>query len=247
MKKLMLILLFVLSCNNIDTPTYNKEKILFKVNSDQLSLSDMRNKLSLPCGENTLFPTNESQIPNAQSYFFNEYGKEVGINFQCNDESIIFPIGSGIVIDIHSDSLQQEAKSKQFLTYASKLSELTGYMPNNVRKLFYGNYIIVDHAFYFSEKYRTYSVYSNLKGIPETLYIGQEVDINTELGFINTEFMDVLSTTFIRNDEEGILEVEKNILNFELYFESDYKTYHLGQGLGSEAGIDYYNIFFIKE
>ena len=55
------------------------------------------------------------------------------------------------------------------------------------------------------------------------------------------------NVTDVQDSIEDEISVEKNILNFELYFESEYKTYHLGQGLGSGAGIDYYNSFFINE
>ena len=67
----------------------------------------------------------------------------------------------------------------------------------------------------------------------------------TELGFINNDGYDLLSTTLFKN-EEGNLEVQKNIINLEIIFEKDRRFYYIGEGLSEALSINSLNNIFTQ-
>ena len=226
----------------------NKDsKIVFYLD-DNLSLyeSQLINKFQLPCKENTLFPQSSKQLPNSRYYLLNKEVRESGINFQCLPESNIYPIAEGIVVDVETNNKFDITSNSEFYNLITRLIDKLDYIPSDVKHILFENYVTVDHGFYFSKDYRTISIYSNLKDIPVNIEIGKKININTILGLIENEKIYPLSATLLKNDE-GVLEVQKDILNFEMYFENKGGIFHLGQGVTKDISTDYYNSFFISE
>ena len=102
---------------------------------------------------------------------------------------------------------------------------------------------MIDHGFYFAEDFRVLSIYTNLKNIPENIKVGMEATILTELGFIDNEGLDILSTTLLTN-EDNKLEVQKDIINFEVIFEKNEKFYFIGEGIVDQLTIESFNNIF---
>ena len=117
------------------------------------------------------------------------------------------------------------------------------FLPNDLKRILYKNYVIVDHGFYFAENYRLISVYTNLSNIPESLVIGSEVNYLTELGIINNDGFDILSLTLL-NNEEGKLVAQDDIINIELYFQKDGNEFYLGQGVDISNNFLYFENLF---
>ena len=65
----------------------------------------------------------------------------------------------------------------------------------------------------------------------------------TELGFIDNEGIDLLSTTLL-NSEDNKLEVQKDIINFEVIFEKDEQHYFIGEGLTEQLNVKSFNDIF---
>tara|TARA_B100000214_G_C23948852_1_gene619383 strand:- start:390 stop:1220 length:831 start_codon:yes stop_codon:yes gene_type:complete len=231
----------------IDDSINKDSKIVFYID-DNLSLyeSQLINKLQLPCKENTLLPQSRKQLPNSRYYLLNKEVRESGINLQCLPESNIYPVSEGIVVDVETNNKFDITTNNEFYNLATRLIDKLGYMPNDIKHILFENYVTIDHGFYFSKDFRTISIYSNLKDIPENIEIGKQVNSDTILGLIENEKIYPLSATLLQNDE-GVLEVQKDILNFEMYFENKGGIFHLGQGVTKDISTDYYNSFFITE
>ena len=229
---------------NMNDDINQSSKIIFYINDDiALYESQLINKMGFPCKEKTILPKSIKQLPNAQYYLLNKEIQESGINFQCLPEAKIYPVAKGIVVDIEKNNNFDITLDNEMYNIATRLIDKLGYMPNDIRHIFYENYITIDHGFYFSNEFRTISIYSNLKEISEDVEIGQKIDTNTFLGFIENDKIYPLSATLLRN-EQGELEVQKDILNFEMYFENKEGTFHIGQGVKENILPDYYNSFF---
>jgi len=244
----LFIILAILSCNQAKHEVAEKKDIyLFNVDNVKLSKNDMRNKFEYPC---TNSKTKEiktiNQLPGSQYYFFNENTKKTSFTLQCEEESIIYPVGMGIIIDIerNNDATVFET-NHNFKHYFDRMIEEVGYLPDDFKRLLFKNYVMIDHGFYFTEEFRVLSIYSNLSKIPENLEIGMEANQLTELGFINNDGYDLLSTTLFKN-EEGNLEVQKNIINLEIIFEKDRRFYYIGEGLSEALSINSFNNIFIQ-
>ena len=152
----------------------------------------------------------------------------------------------GIIIDIerNNDATVFET-NHNFKHYFDRMIEEVGYLPDDFKRLLFKNYVMIDHGFYYTEEFRVLSIYSNLSKIPENLEIGMEANQLTELGFINNDGYDLLSTTLFKN-EEGNLEVQKNIINLEIIFEKDRRFYYIGEGLSEALSINSFNNIFIQ-
>lgn len=238
MKKInifMFIILLGCSNSNLDDNIIESESE-YVIKSDlTLNKNDIKNKFSYPCKRlNTILPENIQQLPGSNYYFFTEIIKKTSISLVCKEESIVYPIGMGVVTDIKRDAYKVFKENQIFHLYFDRMINEVGYLPSDLKRILYKNYVIVDHGFYFSEGVRAISIYTNLKNIPEELTLGVEVDLNTELGLIDNNGMDVLSLTLL-SDDSGNLKAHENVINFEIYFQKDGKEFYLGEG------VDLYN------
>ena len=159
------------------------KKIIFCINEiDNLSLDTINNKISMPCGNIKKYH-HSNNFRNKLSYF---NVNSIGIGFDCEKDSQIYPLAPGIVIDIQEDN----AEIKMFDFYQRLVGTL-GYMPQDIRKVLYKKHIVIDHGKYFSNKYRVIAIYSNLKDVDPAIVVGSQVSgLNYPLGKVNTEEVD---------------------------------------------------------
>lgn len=242
------ILLFIvlLGCTNSNTDDNIIETASEYVIKSDLTLykNDLRNKFIYPCKKiNTILPESIQQLPGSNYYFFNERIKKTSITLQCKEESAVYPIGVGVVTDIQRDAYNVFKENNIFNIYFDRMVDEVGYLPDDLKRILYKNYVIIDHGFFFSEGVRSISIYTNLKNIPEELTLGNEVDMNTKLGLINNDDMDVLSMTLL-NDSNGDLKAQKNIVNFEIYFQKEGINSYLGKGVDLENDPLYFDELF---
>lgn len=234
MKRLNLVVIFILMACAEETlinEKNDKDEIVFKSETISLYKKDMRAQFEYPCKKvNTLPLESIQQVPGSNYYFFSENIKKTSFTFKCKKESIIYPVGMGIITDINRNSNNRIFDNKYFKNYFDRLISTLDFMPNDLKRILYKNYVIVDHGFYFTENYRLISVYTNLSNIPESLVIGSEVNYLTELGIINNDGFDILSLTLL-NNEEGKLVAQDDIINIELIFQKDGNEFYLGQGV----------------
>ena len=221
------------------------EMYVFKNNDISLLKNQLRNKLKYPCGaEKTKNIENINQIPGSNYYFFNDETIKKSFTFKCDEESIIYPIGMGIVIDVERDRVEDIwTQDRKFKHYFDRMINELGYLPNDFKRILHKNYVMIDHGYYFSENFRALSIYSNLKNIPEDVKVGLEANMLTELGFIDNEGIDLLSTTLL-NSEDNKLEVQKDIINFEVIFEKNEQYYFIGEGLTEQLNVKSFNDIF---
>jgi len=267
MKKINIIILFVLmSCTESeieqsknDNAIYNEsistevnknidlstEMYVFKNNDISLLKKQLRNKFKYPCSaENTRNIENINQLPGSNYYFFNDETIKKSFTFKCDEESIIYPTGMGIVIDVERDRVEDIwTQDRKFKHYFDRMISELGYLPNDFKRILQKNYIMIDHGYYFAENFRTLSIYTNLKDIPENVKVGLEANMLTELGFIDNEGIDLLSTTLL-NNEDNKLEVQKDIINFEIIFEKDGQYYFIGEGLTENLNVESFDNIF---
>ena len=234
-----ILLLFIVGCNNNEAKNQN---YLFYINEeDNLSINELTNKMSLPCGSKTTFP-GENQLPNSPMSYFNLL--ENGINFDCEEGGLVYPIGPGVVVDVVEDRYE----IKMFDHY-QRLVEMVGYLPQDVRQKLYRTHVIIDHGKYFNNKYRTLAVYSNLTEIPEGLVLGSQiVYTGVPIGKIDNSRINFLATELEASPEDSVQYVVKdNTLNFELYFEKDGDTlFRIGQGI-EQVEQNKFKEFFIDQ
>jgi|TARA_A100001011_G_scaffold92043_1_gene96724 hypothetical protein len=229
----------------VETGILNDELFVFKTNNISLLKNELRNNLKYPCtAERTKDIQSISQLPGSNYYFFNDETVKKSFTFQCDEESIIYPIGMGIIIDVERNRVEDIwTQDMKFKHYFDRMINELGYLPNDFKRILYKNYIMIDHGYYFAENFRALSIYTNLKNIPENIKVGMEATILTELGFIDNEGVDVLSTTLLTNADNK-LEVQKDIINFEVIFEKDEKFYFIGEGIVDQLTIESFNNIF---
>ena len=227
MKALLLLIIFIISC---ETNQQNETNYLFYINEeDNLSIDEMTNKIAAPCGSPNNFPPLKQLPGNTLNYLS---AKDIGINFDCDKSEDIYPMGEGVVIDIIEDKLDLK-----MLDHYQKLVEVVGYLPYDVRQMYYRKHIIIDHGKYFNKKYRTIAIYTNLREVPDAIQIGSIVAGRSAIGKINTSEIDFLTsfTGFSKEDSTKIV-VKENVLNVDIFFEKDEITkYHLGQGISVDV------------
>lgn len=227
MKRLLLIIIFIVAC---DTHQQNEKNYLFYIDkNDNLSLDEMTNKITAPCGSAKNFPPLKQLPGNILNYLLT---KDIGINFDCDKGGEVYPIGEGIVIDVIEDKLDIK-----MLDHYQKLIEMSDYLPYDVRQMFYRKHVIIDHGKYFTQKYRTIAIYTNLTDVPEALQTGSIVAGRASIGKINTSEIDFLTsfTGFSELDSTKVI-VKENVVNVDIFFEKDEITrYYLGQGIDVES------------
>ena len=235
MKVLLLIIFFIIAC---DTNQQSDKNSLFYINEDDnLSLDEMTNKITAPCGSAKNFPPLKQLPGNILNYLS---AKDIGMNFDCDKTGDVYPIGQGIVIDVIDDKLDLK-----MLDHYQKLVEMSGYLPYDVRQMFYRKHVIIDHGKYFNQKYRTIAIYTNLTDVPEALQTGSIVAGRASIGKINTNEIDFLTsfTGFSEDDSTKVI-VKEHVVNVDILFEKDEITkYFLGQGINIE--LDKLKEFFI--
>ena len=214
--------------NNLQS--LNEENYFFYINEiDNLSLDTINNKISMPCGNIKNFPPLK-QLPGNKLSYFNV--NSIGIGFDCEKDSQIYPLAPGIVIDIQEDN----AEIKMFDFYQRLVGTL-GYMPQDIRKVLYKKHIVIDHGKYFSNKYRVIAIYSNLKDVDPAIVVGSQVSgLNYPLGKVNTEEVDFL-TSFTQKSvaDTNKYIVKENTVNIDILFEKDETTYfYPGKGIEIE-------------
>jgi len=221
------------SSRSTDKPNY-----LFYINEeDNLSLEMISNKISIPCGSLKNFPSIK-QLPENKMSYFNV--KSIGIGFDCEKDLQVYPLAPGIVIDVQ----EGDSEIKMFDFY-QRLVDTLGYMPQDIRRVLYNKYIVIDHGKYFNEKYRVLAIYSNLTDLDPSIVVGSQVsDSNYPLGKINTANVDFL-TSFTQRAEADTNKfiVKENTINIDILFEKDETTYfYPGKGINIER--DSFKEFF---
>ena len=248
MKKIniFMLLIIILSCSNSNIEDNNIQITSdYVVKSDIiLNKKDIRNKFTYPCRKiNTNLPENIKQLPGSSYYFFNETIEKTSLTLKCEEESIIYPIATGVVTDIQKDSYNVFKENEIFQFYFDRMIREVGHLPDDLKKILYKNYVIVDHGFYFTEGVRVLSVYTNLKDIPSDLKLGDEVGLDSTLGLINNNGMDVLSLTLL-NDDNGELKAQEDIVNLEIYFQKGRNKSYLGEGVNYNNNPLYFDELF---
>ena len=247
MKRLNLVIFFILmACaeETLKDEKNNKDAMVFKSETMSLYKKDMRAQFEYPCKKINTSPLESiQQVPGSNYYFFTENIKKTSFTFKCKEKSIIYPVGMGIITDINRNGNNRIFDNKYFKHYFDRLISTLDFLPNDLKRILYKNYVIVDHGFYFAENYRLISVYTNLSNIPESLVIGSEVNYLTELGIINNDGFDILSLTLL-NNEEGKLVAQDDIINIELYFQKDGNEFYLGQGVDISNNFLYFENLF---
>ena len=213
--------------SQVDPQPLNEANYFFYINeTDNLSLNDFTNKISMPCGSIDTFPQ-QKQLPGQPMSYFNI--KSMGIAFDCDNDGLVYPIAPGIVVEVRKDNPEY----KLFEFYQRLVNSL-GYMPQDIRRVFHRSHIVIDHGKYLNKKYRVLAVYSNLKNIDSSIVVGSNIKNSLiPIGEINTSELDLL-TSFTEQTAEDTSKyfVKENTINVDLLFEKDETTYfYPGKGV----------------
>ena len=213
--------------NKIDTQSLNEVNYFFYINeTDNLSLNDFTNKISMPCGTIDTFPQ-QKQLPGQPMSYFDV--KSMGIAFDCDKDGLVYPIAPGVVVEVRKDNPEY-----RLFSFYQRLVNSLGYMPQDIRKVLHRSHIVIDHGKYLNKKYRVLAVYSNLKNINSSIVVGSNVKSSLiPIGEINTSELDLL-TSFTEQTAEDTSKyfVKENTVNVDLLFEKDETTYYYpGKGV----------------